>query len=602
MQSLVLWWRSLADAPQPLTRSERIAAWLLTLLMPVTRWLAVSRTPWDSDEGLFISALKHFDVHLHHPHPPGFPLFIATAKLFTFLGIREFRALQFVAIGASCLIVPAAIFLGRELRANARVSMIAAAFLALFPNVWYFGGTGLSDVPSMTLIVITIALLLRGARSDGAFIAASVLLGIAIGYRSQNLLIAALPALIAIAKKPKRAIAFVVIVGAITIASYGAAAHFSGGWAMYRESIAEHEQYISKMDSFRSPLRPPMYELFDNFFIRPYDAPLINTIITALVIVSGFFTLWRLRASTFVLLATFAPFCIAAWALLDRFSTSRFSIGYAPLVAFFAADGLDLLLGRWPRVEAFGAAAVASILIVWTWPALMLVHSTWSPPFYAVEWLRAHVDPKTSKVFVHDSMQPLCDALLDDFPRVNLGDHPPLLTGSMHEGDVYVREGMTAVPGAVIFERPRNRIASIARATRYFEASIIPLRRLILFPEGWYEEERLDTRVWRWTGARGRVVLPPRLARMQLSMVLFVPIDVLPHAPNLTITFNGKVIDRIHATTKELERTYDVDANTNVENELLIQTDETINPAARGLNGDTRDLGVRLNEIEWRAR
>ena len=399
-----------------------------------------------------------------------------------------------------------------------------------------------------------------------------------------------------------RAIAFAAIVATIVVIGYGIAAQRSGGWAMYRESVAEHEEYIAKMDSFRAPLRPPMWELFDKFFIRPYNAPLINTIITALVIVSGFFTLWRLRAPSLVLLATFAPFCIAAWALLDRFSTSRFSIGYAPLVAFFAADGLDLLIGRWPRIEAIAAAVIASIMIVWTWPALMVVHRTMSPPFETVEWLRVHVNPRSSKVFVHDSMQPMCDALLDDFPRVNLGDHPPLLTGAMHEGDVYVREGMSVVPGAVVFERPRGRIASMVRNTRYFESSIIPLRQLILFPEGWYDEEREGTQVWRWTGSRGRIVLPPRLARMQLSIVLYVPIDVLPHTPNLTIKFNGAVIDRIHATTKEIERTYDVTANTNVENELIIETDTTVNPAKRGLTADTRDLGVRLNEIEWRLR
>ena len=91
------------------TRLMHVIAWLLTLLIPVTRWFALSRTPWDSDEGLFISALKHYDVHLHHPHPPGFPLFIATAKIFTAFGVREFRALQLVAAGASCLIVPAMI-------------------------------------------------------------------------------------------------------------------------------------------------------------------------------------------------------------------------------------------------------------------------------------------------------------------------------------------------------------------------------------------------------------------------------------------------------------------------------------------------------------
>ena len=74
------WWRSLGEAPVPLTPGERLTAWIVTLLTAVTRWLALSRSPWDWDEALFMLGLRHFSVPSHHPHPPGFPLFIGTAK------------------------------------------------------------------------------------------------------------------------------------------------------------------------------------------------------------------------------------------------------------------------------------------------------------------------------------------------------------------------------------------------------------------------------------------------------------------------------------------------------------------------------------------
>src|SRR2546421_898237 len=106
---------------------EKLAAWLIGTFVAITRWLALARSPWDSDEGRFMSALKHYDVVAHHPHPPGFPLFIGAAKLFTLFG--EFRALQLVSLIAAIAIVPATIFLGRAIGFSARVTLTAAALL-----------------------------------------------------------------------------------------------------------------------------------------------------------------------------------------------------------------------------------------------------------------------------------------------------------------------------------------------------------------------------------------------------------------------------------------------------------------------------------------
>jgi hypothetical protein len=566
---------------------EKLAAWITGLFVAITRWFAVARAPWDSDEGLFMSALRHYDVVAHHPHPPGFPLYIAAAKLFTLMGLPDFRALQLLSIIASAAIVPAVLFLGRQLRFPPRVSIIAAAFLAFFPNVWFFGGAAFSDVPSMTLSIIVVALLLRGASVGGG-----VLLGIAAAFRPQTLLIAAVPALIGVRR---RLVAFVLIVVVIIAASYGAAAHFSGGWERYRNSLAEHQQYIATHDSFRAPLRPPMWELFDNFFLRPYDAPLINIIVSALAAVSLVMTIVRRRAPMLILLASYGPFCITAWALLDRFSTSRFSIGYAPLIAFLAADGLDLLLDSWPHVESLAAAAIVSVMIVWTWPALGVVHRTPSPPSAAAAWIAN----RQTTAYVADEMRPIFDALLANVPHIDLPPGPPPLTSAMREGDVYVREGISSAAGTVVFRRPRGRLASIARSTRYFEVSIVPIGEPMRFADGWYEEERTGTHAWRWMGRRGRILLPPHLARMRLALDLYVPLDALPKPPNITIMFNGVVLDRIHAN---IEKSYDVAARTDAPNELIIETDETVNPAARGLQPDTRDLGLRLNDLAWSSR
>src|SRR5258708_16836680 len=134
----------LTRPPEPLTPLQTRAALVVAVVVGVTRWPALSRTLWDWDESLFMVALRHYDVAAYHPHPPGFPLFIAAAKLFTFAGLDDFHALQAVNLLAGTAIVPVMFFLGRELRAGVQLSITSAVFLAFFPNVWVYGGTAFS--------------------------------------------------------------------------------------------------------------------------------------------------------------------------------------------------------------------------------------------------------------------------------------------------------------------------------------------------------------------------------------------------------------------------------------------------------------------------
>lgn len=598
------WWRSLGEAPAALTPGERLAAWIVTLLTAVTRWLALSRSPWDWDEALFMLGLRHFSVPSHHPHPPGFPLFIGTAKLLTALGFSDFHALQAISFVASIAIVPAMLLLGRELRLSSRTSLIAGVFLAFFPNVWFFGGTAFSDVPSMTLVIVAAALLFRGCRSDPAFLGGAIVLGIAAAYRPQNLTIGFAPAVIASLRGLPRhwvrpivaALIIVVIVGV----SYGVAAQLSGGWTIYREAVRAHQKYITEVDSFRNPNRPPLLNLFDDFFIRPYRIPLINIAVSLLAAVSVVVSVVRLRAPILASAAAFGPFCIAAWLVLDHFSVSRFSIGYAPLFALLAADGLYLLLGRWQRAETLSTVAFALFVTVWIWPVLREVHRHDSPTFAATQWIRQHVNLRTSTLYVHDSMQPFVEAFLPGTPFVPTGDTTPIAAASSRPGDVFVVEAATATSSATILTRPRRRTMQIVR-DRYFEVSILRLQQLITFVEGWYDPEGSGTSAWRWMGKRGRVLLPPIAGRASLGLRMYVPLDVMHVAPNIEIRLNGVKLDTVHATEANVARTYNVTARGDAPNELVIETDRVVNPAKEHIINDARDLGVRVSDIEWGA-
>ena len=66
----------------------------LGVVCALTRFLAMARSLWDWDEALFTMAMRDYDVTLHHPHPPGFPVFIAMARIARLIVPDDFRALQ----------------------------------------------------------------------------------------------------------------------------------------------------------------------------------------------------------------------------------------------------------------------------------------------------------------------------------------------------------------------------------------------------------------------------------------------------------------------------------------------------------------------------
>src|SRR5205807_8406913 len=133
----------------------------LTVLVAATRLFALSHSLWDWDEALFCLALRNYNVVLHHPHPPGFPLFVGAAKLMRLVVPDDFHALRAVSLIASMFVFPAMYALARALGFAFRGTIIAALLFSFLPNVWYWGGTAFSDVFALVLFLLAAALLLR---------------------------------------------------------------------------------------------------------------------------------------------------------------------------------------------------------------------------------------------------------------------------------------------------------------------------------------------------------------------------------------------------------------------------------------------------------
>ncbi|MDQ3282974.1 MAG: hypothetical protein M3Q69_16355, partial [Acidobacteriota bacterium] len=149
--------------PETLTSRERAILIGVAAVCAASRFLALARSLWDWDEALFVLGLRDYDITLHHPHPPGFPVYIAAAKLLQLAGVPDFRALQAINVLAGMLVFPAVYLFARQLRFRFTLSVIAGALFAFLPNVWFFGGGAFSDVPSIVLVLFAVTMLLRSA-------------------------------------------------------------------------------------------------------------------------------------------------------------------------------------------------------------------------------------------------------------------------------------------------------------------------------------------------------------------------------------------------------------------------------------------------------
>jgi len=592
---------ALSRAPDPLTPRERATLAWVSIFAAISRCLALARSPWDWDEILFALGLHHFNVANHNPHPPGFPLYLGTAKLLMLAGLDDFHALQTINMLTAVTVVPAMFFFCRELRMRFSTALSASLLLAFFPNVWFYGGTAFSDVPSMTLVLVAMALLLRGCRDGRAYVGGALVLAVAAGYRPQNLLIAAAPALISTAvwirRDRRRVIAAGVIVVVIVGASYGAAAWLTG-WHRYREALATHQEYITRVDSFRSPTRPSLPRLFDDFFIQPYQVPVIYIPVSIFAAISFLVACVRPRMHFWISAATFGPFCLFAWMTLDHFSVSRFSIAYMPLIALLAADGISIIARR-SAIEAVLATMLALVMIVWSWPALREARKTVAPPIAAVQWIRAHVDRQTQTIYVHEGMIPYAKRYLADYHLIFTDDDsgPSSAVSAMQPGFFLVEE-LSSTGRAYAFVRARGKLWKIARR-RYFEVSVQPVTEVVHFEGGWYEKEAGTGGPFRWMARRGVAYLAPLPGRAVLSLALYVPLDVLHVPPTITVTLNGVRIDRFTEPGEEISRTWQVPSRSNGPNELILETDRVVNPAAQNLGSDPRELGLRLNSLGW---
>lgn len=575
--------------------TQRRILLIVAIVIALSRFAAIAHSMFDWDEALFSLGVRDYDVTQHQPHPPGYPLYIAAAKAIAATGLDAFRCLQVVVVLGALFIFPALYLLAREIGFDFPTAVAGAAVYAFLPNVWIYGGTGFSDVPATTLIFLACALLLRGRRDARALIAGAAMLGIAAGIRPANLLVGAVPALLAtwtqLRAKAYRAVAAAMFLGALIVAgSYLGAALASRSIPGYLEIVRAQSKYVHDVDSWHNPGRGTLYEAAKAFVLWPFWQ---HDVLNAMAIAAALSTIAaivRRRIAPLLTLAMFTPLAVMSWLNLDINTAARYAIGYMAVHALLAADGF-LLFGRKAQIALCGAIAI--VLIVWTWPGLRLQRTTDSPPIAALTWVRDNLPPE-APVYVQGSLGPQADYVLAG-RRPVFFDEPEQIPMTM--GDAWVVDRRVH-EGGQSFVLPHKTLWKVIRR-RNFEASVSRASGLFRFAEGWHEPEGSGAHTWQWMKWEGSVLLPAIHGSGVAALRIHVPLDALPAPPAIEVRWNGQTIERFIATTADLERSWTLVSRTDAANELRFVTSATVVPANGGRSTDTRELGLRMDHLSW---
>jgi hypothetical protein len=591
-----------------LTQRQRASVWLTAAAVAPTRFYAISKSLWDSDEALFCSALRSYDVTQHHPHPPGFPLFIAAAHVTRLFTASDFHALQAVSVIAAMLLFPLAFALARSIGMSFAEAYSGALILVFLPNVWFYGGTAFSDISALAVVLAAAAALFFSRSGDRRlYLAGCLLLGVAIAFRPQNALIGMYPWLSASWARLQERRRLEVLAGAacimfIAFASYTGAALASYRVDGYIDAVRVHEHYVRAVDSYLSPTRPPLLQVFRKFIFNPFEAEKLSIVLWSLAAIGAF----RFRRPAVETLLTFGPFLVLAWLMLDVFGASRLSMGFIVLPVFLAALGMSFIArsisfgsdGLRSGVHAVIAASIVMYMIRWTLPALEEARATDSPTVAACKWFAQHVPQAGTTLYADIQMSPFTRYLLDRYRQTYVDD---TFVGTEVLDPVrawFIGEEATVFQQARVFRRSRGRLWNISRR-RFFDVSVRPLTSSVSFGPGWYEEESSGGNGWRWMGAKSMARLSAVSGRGELQVRFHFPSDRNRQFPVVTMSLNGQIVDRFHPATAAVEKTYTVAGRGRTPNLLVIETDRTVNLARAGIAPDDRDLGLQLLELSW---
>jgi len=161
-------------------QTDALIAGALAALTVITRFPVRSHHAFNWDAVNFVLALHDYDVRLHHPQPPGYPVFVAMGRVVQIVTPNPNTALVIVAMLLSAGAVAALYLLGRALFGQ-RAGIVAALYLLCSVTFWANGAVALA-YPSLAMFTTLVALFAWQCHQRGRAVAAWLPCALSVAY------------------------------------------------------------------------------------------------------------------------------------------------------------------------------------------------------------------------------------------------------------------------------------------------------------------------------------------------------------------------------------------------------------------------------------
>jgi hypothetical protein len=367
----------------------------------------------DIDAVNFAMGVHRFDVALHRPHPPGYPLYILLGKLSyrtldasvgqTSGTSTMARSLAFWSALAGAL---AAFPLCRLFRLLApddpRVPAGAVLIALTCPLYWFTASRPLSDMVGLAAALGVQAMLATAfvrqqgwrdrsvtpdelASTGRLIVLGAFLAGVIIGLRSQTLWLTMPVLVLVIADRAGRGAAGAIVGSLITFGA-GVLAWLvpltiaTGGPAKYLAALTsqagEDIEGVDMLLTSTQPVRRLAFNLHETF-VLPWAAWPLAAVVLALAVLGALAMLRSSRRSLVLLAGLAAPYALFHLIYQENVTT-RYALPLVPAVAFLCARGASVVLRRATSVGAVAIAAAGLWLAV---PAVVRAATPHVPVF-----------------------------------------------------------------------------------------------------------------------------------------------------------------------------------------------------------------------------
>jgi hypothetical protein len=363
----------------------------------------------DVDSINFALGVRDFDVARHQPHPPGYPVFIAAARLTTAVfraaGVSapEVRGLAVWSALAGAALIPLLFAFFRALSDDRR-AWWATVVVVCAPLFWFTALRPLSDVTGLAFAVAAQALLasvIVGRAASAALVAGAFVAALAIGVRSQTFVLT-LPLLVWALVLPGSTISVRQRTTAAAAAVAGGLLWFiplmaaSGGLSEYMTALGgqagEDFSGVVILWTVRSARVAAQALVYT--FLWPWGSLWLGALVVSLAVAGALLVLWRSPRIAVVLAVAFVPYA-AFHLLFHEIVTVRYALPLAIPVAYLLVVAVDWFPVK--RGMPIAASAVALSGLVQVVAPSLIYARTGSPAF------RAFADVKK----LHDGRAPI---------------------------------------------------------------------------------------------------------------------------------------------------------------------------------------------------